>query len=162
MIKTIEGQRFGLPPDDEAVDNVRGGQRLTRIIQFALAIYLLPALALVLLIGFTMLLIGAIIQGVLRAVRALVPPRRYGPRSEPSVSGAWIYRVGGGAFPISGGVSRGLELQQLHIGTNHCIVDLRREEVEVEPRPDPVGEHADICGRQGSVRILRFGRVEDC
>ena len=61
----------------------------------------------------------------------------------------------------SGGVSRGLVLQQLHVGSKAGLVNLVREEAEIEPRPNPVAEHADVRGGQRPVR-MRLGSVEDC
>lgn len=94
MIKIIESQGSSLPPKDEAVHNIDSSERSSRIIQIVLAIYLLPALALVLLVGFTMLLFGAVIQGTLRVRSALISPRPHDFSSEP-----WIYRVSGDAVP---------------------------------------------------------------
>jgi hypothetical protein len=58
-------------------------------------------------------------------------------------------------------VSRGLELQQLHVGPNVSGADPACEEVEVEPGPGRVGKHADVGGQQRRVRVLRLRSFED-
>ena len=84
--------------DDEAAGDDRGRDRLTRLIQAALAIYLLPALAVVLLVGFAMIAIGAMALGISRLAQLIVSVCVPNRRPEPMVTGASVYRVSGGAL----------------------------------------------------------------
>jgi len=93
MSKTTEGRRIDPPPVD-AVESESGNDRLTRVIQILLAVYLLPALALVLFVGFTMLFVGATMRAVWRVGRLFSNVRGFARQGEPTVSGAWVYRVG--------------------------------------------------------------------
>jgi len=94
MSKTIKDCGHGCSPEG-SLENVSGGDRFIRIIQALLAIYLLPALALVLLVGFAMLFVGAVSKAFLRVAWLLSSiVRGFVRRSEPLVSGAWVYRVG--------------------------------------------------------------------
>ncbi len=93
MSKIPSGPNPITSQNEIATDNPGNDHGLTRTIQVALAIYLLPALAMVLFVGFAMIAIGAVVQACSWLASLLFSPWGLNRRPEASVSGAWIYRV---------------------------------------------------------------------